>query len=219
MPARGASSLLARNLRTACSAVIAVVFVAACASTPPRHQKNICRVFEQHPDWYDYAMDAEKRWGVPAHILMSFVHFESGFRARAKPPRDWFLFIPLPRDSSAYGYAQAQDFTWDEYVDETGAGWFSDRDNMKDALDFVGWYNRKSHEELGISLWDPKNLYLAYHEGRAGYRSGAWRRKASLVDLAERVDWQAREYGAQLRQCEDQFKCDAWYQFWPFCRK
>jgi hypothetical protein len=219
LPARGALSLLAKNLRIACVAVIAFVLLAACAGTPPRHQKDICRVFEQHPDWYDHAKGAEKRWGVPAHILMSFVHFESGFRAHAKPPRDWLLFIPLPRNSSAYGYAQAQDFTWDEYVDETGAGWFSDRDNMKDALDFVGWYNRKTHEELGISIWDPKNLYLAYHEGRAGYRSGAWRRKPALIDLAERVDWQAREYGAQLRHCEDQFKCDSWYQFWPFCRK
>lgn len=207
-------------LRMVCGAVFIAVLLAACAGTPPRDQKNICRVFEQHPDWYDYAMDAEERWGVPAHILMSFVHFESSFRADAKPPRDWLLWvIPLPRDSSAYGYAQAQDPAWDEYLKATDAGWFSDRDNMKDALDFVGWYNRRSHEELGISIWDPKHLYLAYHEGRAGYRSGAWHGKRDLIDLAERVDWQAREYGAQLRQCEDRFKCDAWYEFWPFCRK
>lgn len=205
--------------RIAWGAVLAAVILSACAGTAPREQQNICRVLDQHPRWYDYAVDAEESWGVPKHILFSFVHFESSFRSNAKPPRDWFLFIPLPRKSSAYGYAQAQDPAWDEYRDETGAGWFSDRDDMKDALDFIGWYNRRSSDELGISLWDPRNLYLAYHEGRAGYRSGAWRSKPQLLDVAERVDRQAREYGAQLRQCEDRFKCDAWYQFWPFCRK
>ena len=210
----------ANNFRTASGAVLIAVMLAACSVTPARDQQNICRVFEQHPDWYDYARDSQKRWGVPPHILMSFAHFESGLRSNARPPRDWFLWVvPLPRQSSAYGYAQAQDPAWNDYMKETGATWFSDRDNMKDALDFIGWYNHKSHEELGISIWDPKNLYLAYHEGRAGYRSGAWRRKPDLIDLAERVDWQAREYGEQLRQCEERFKCDSWYEFWPFCRK
>jgi hypothetical protein len=197
-----------------------ILLLAACSVTPPRDQQNICRVFEQHPDWYDYARNSEERWGVPPHILMSFAHFESGFRSNARPPRDWFLkVVPLPRQSSAYGYAQAQDPAWKDYMKETGATWFSDRDNMKDALDFIGWYNHKSHKELGISIRDPRNLYLAYHEGRAGYRSGAWRRKPDLINLAERVDWRAREYDEQLRQCEDRFKCDSWYQFWPFCRK
>lgn len=210
----------ADNLRLSCGAALAAVLLAACSVTPPRDQQNICRVFEQHPDWYDYAKGAEKRWGVPTHILMSFAHFESGFRSNARPPRDWFLWVvPLPRQSSAYGYAQAQDPAWKDYIKETNATWFSDRDNMKDALDFIGWYNRKSSEELGISLWDPKNLYLAYHEGRAGYRSGAWRRNPDLKNLADRVDRQAREYGAQLSRCEDRFKCDSWHQFWPFCRK
>lgn len=191
-----------------------------CSATPPRDQHNICRVFTQHPDWYDYAMDAEDQWGVPAHILLSFVRFESSFRADAEPPRDWFLWIiPLPRDSSAYGYAQAQDPAWQQYLNETDAGWFTDRDDMEDALDFIGWYNLKSHNLLGISVWDPKNLYLAYHEGWTGYRSGSWRSKPDLIAIAERVDSQAREYGAQLRQCEARFKCDAWYQFWPFCNK
>jgi hypothetical protein len=207
-------------VRLACAVCSTALLFAACSVTPPRDQQNICRVFEQHPDWYDYAKHSEQRWGVPTHILMSFAHFESGFRSNAKPPRDWFLrVVPLPRASSAYGYAQAQDPAWQDYMKETDATWFSDRDNMKDALDFIGWYNRKSHEELGISIHDTKNLYLAYHEGRAGFRSGLWRRKSALINLADRVDSQAQQYGEQLRRCEAQFKCDSWYQFWPFCRK
>ena len=29
---------------------------------------------------------------------------------------------------------------------------------MSDALDFIGWYNYKSHKQLGIGLNNPENL-------------------------------------------------------------
>jgi len=194
------------------------VVLAGCAANPPQDTGNLCSIFREHPDWYDHAMAAEKRWGTPAHVLVAFVHHESSFRHNARPPRDWFLFIPLPRQSSAYGYAQAKDAAWSEYEAERG-GLFTSRRDMKDALDFIGWYNSKSHERLGISYWDPRHLYLAYHEGHAGYRSGRWEKKPDLLRLAGRVDHRAREYGWQLRQCEDEFKCDDLLEFWPFCRK
>lgn len=196
-----------------------LLVLGGCAANPPQDTENLCSIFREQPDWYDYAIAAERRWSTPAHILMAFVRHESTFRHNARPPRDWFLgFIPLSRKSSAYGYAQAKNAVWSEYEDERG-GLFSSRRDMKDALDFVGWYNQKSHERLGISHWDPKHLYLAYHEGHAGYRSGRWKDKSDLVRLADRVDHRAREYGWQLRQCEDEFKCDGLMEIWPFCRK
>ena len=88
---------------------------------------------------------------------------------------------------------------------------------MEDALDFVGWYNNKSNKMLGISKWDAKRLYLAYHEGQGGYKRGTYRNKPELNRIANRVDSTARQYGAQLRRCEDQFKCRGWYQVWPLC--
>jgi hypothetical protein len=88
---------------------------------------------------------------------------------------------------------------------------------MEDALDFIGWYNHLSSESLGISKWDPKQMYLAYHEGRGGYARGSYNSKPEVVQLADRVDWQAREYGAQLLQCEDRFRCRHWYQVGPLC--
>ena len=195
---------------------LAVAVMTGCAAAPPQSQDDLCAIFDQYPGWYDAAKESEERWGTPPHILMSFVKQESAFINDAKPPRNRFLFIPLRRESSAEGYAQAQDEAWDEYQDQNG-GLFRSRSDMKDALDFIGWYNHQSSESLGISKWDPKRLYLAYHEGRGGYARGSYNSKPEVVSTADRVDWQAREYGAQLRQCEDRFRCRHWYQVGPLC--
>lgn len=185
-----------------------------CATAPPRHTEDVCRVFAQHPDWYDAAHHAQEHWGTPINVLMAFVKRESGFREHARPKRPWFLFIPLPRRSSAYGYAQIQDPAWDDYQKANG-GLFKSRADMDDALDFVGWYTDRIHRQLGISKWDAKHLYLAYHEGIGGYRSGHWKHDRHLLRTAEDVAWRAREYGAQLKRCAERFRCRHWYQL--FC--
>lgn len=191
--------------------------LAGCASTPPSRQHDLCAIFEQRPGWYDDARAAEARWGTPVHILMAFVRFESSFREDARPPREYLLaVIPWGRQSSAYGYAQIKDPVWGEYK-EARPGLFRSRRDMTDVLDFVGWYNHHSARRLGISKWDPKHLYLAYHEGRAGYRSGDWRDKPGLLRTAERVDRRAREYGAQMQRCEHRFRCDGLLEIWPWC--
>lgn len=193
-----------------------IVLAAGCASHPPSNQQNLCAVFRQHPEWYDYARESEKRWGTPIQIQMAFVHLESSYRSHAKPPYKWFLFIPLGRESSAKGYGQIQDPAWAEYKKERG-GWFRGRSDMEDVLDFIGWYNDKSSRMLGISKWDPKRLYLAYHEGRGGYRRGTYKHKPQLLRVANGVDRTARDYGAQLKHCEDEFKCRKWYQIGLLC--
>lgn len=198
----------------AIAAVLAAVLFSAV--DPPRRQGDICAIFDQYPQWYDAAKASEQKWGTPPHILMAFVKQESAFRHDARPPRDWYYFIPLARKSSAVGYPQAKDMTWEEYQVETG-GFSKSRANMEDALDFIGWYNHKTHRRLGISKRDPRRMYLAYHEGRGGYSRGTYKSKPKIVRVAQRVDRQAREYGAQLRQCEDRFRCRRWYQVWPFC--
>jgi hypothetical protein len=185
-----------------------------CATAPPRHTDNICQVFHQYPEWYDDAHDAQQRWGTPINVLMAFVNRESSYRQHARPKRHWFLFIPLPRKSSAYGYAQIQDPVWQDYLKANG-GMFKSRSDMDDALDFIGWYTNRIHHQLGISKWDPKHLYLAYHEGIGGYRSGKWRHNQHLLRTADAVAYRARQYGAQLKHCEKQLRCRHWYQL--FC--
>ncbi len=177
-----------------------LLVLGGCATAPPRRTQNICQVFDQYPSWYHDARAAQKRWGTPVNVLMAFVQHESGFKHKARPKRPRFLFIPLPRRSSAYGYAQAQDPVWKEYRKATG-GWFKSRKDMDDSLDFLGWYTDRIHRELGISKWDPRHLYIAYHEGIGGYRRGHWRHDRHLLQVAAAVDHRAREYGAQLRRC------------------
>jgi hypothetical protein len=188
--------------RLACLVVLGIglLTLGGCATAPPRNSQNICRVFDQYPSWYRDARAAQKRWGTPVNVLMAFVQRESGFNRKARPDRPWFLFIPLPRRSSAYGYAQAQDPIWKEYKEANG-GWFKSRQDMDDSLDFIGWYTDRIHRELGISKWDPKHLYIAYHEGIGGYRRGRWRSNRPLLRTAATVDHRAREFGAQLRRC------------------
>tara|TARA_B100001250_G_scaffold273920_1_gene236550 strand:+ start:45 stop:668 length:624 start_codon:yes stop_codon:yes gene_type:complete len=193
-----------------------LVGVTGCANNPPTKQQNICAIFEQNREWYDFAKTSEKKWGTTIPILMSFVRQESSFRSKAKPPYKWLWFIPLGRQSSAKGYAQAQDAVWGEYKYERG-GLFKSRSDMEDALDFIGWYNHKSHTRLGISRDNAKEMYLAYHEGRAGYRRKSYNKKPKLLEISSKVAKIAKTYNNQLKGCEEQFKCRKWYQLWPFC--
>ena len=120
-------------------------------------------------------------------------------------------FIPWKRPSDAYGYAQALDSTWAAYKKDTGRR-FADRDDFGDAIDFVGWYTDQSQKIAGISKWDPYNQYLAYHEGQGGWQRKTYRRKGWLRDTARRVDYRAKEWGAQLARCEDDLDTG----WWPF---
>ena len=198
--------------------VLLLAWVAGCSfsTPPPKRQADLCQVFAQYPDWYDYARKSQQKWGTPVHILMAFVRHESSYRSHARPPRRWLWFIPMGRPSSAKGYAQAQDPVWGEYQAERGR-LFRSRSDMEDALDFIGWYNDGTARELGIARDDAYNLYLAYHEGRGGYRRGTWKKKPEVQGYARRVAETAQSYQAQLERCEEEYRCDSWYQLWPFC--
>ena len=189
-----------RLFRAVAAMAVLAALAAGCASAPPKRQGDLCGIFDQHPSWYKHARKSAKRWGTPVHVLMAFVRHESSFRARAKPPRRKFLGIPLARPSSAKGYAQAQDPVWSEYEAERG-GLLRSRSDMKDALDFIGWYNYKTWRELKVSRSDARRLYLAYHEGRGGYKRGTWKGKPGVQRTAAKVADTARRYESQLRRC------------------
>lgn len=196
-------------------AALCVLLGAGCVTAPPENIENICAIFEDRSRWYKAARESEDRWGTPVHVQMAIIHQESTFEFAAKPPRRKLLgFIPWKRPSNAYGYAQALKSTWRRYRDETGRR-FADRDNFADAIDFVGWYTDMAQDTAGISKWDPYNQYLAYHEGPAGWRrdTHAGTDKRWLRQTARRVDDRAREWGAQLRRCEDDLDDGGWLFF------
>ena len=197
--------------------ITSTILIASCSSTPPNNQGNICRIFAQHPGWFNDAKKSEKKWGTSISILMAFVKQESSYRKNAKPPIRWIAFIPLGRPTSAKGYAQALDPVWKEYKAERGK-FLKSRSDMSDALDFIGWYNYKSHKQLGIGLNNPENLYLAYHEGRGGFSKKSYTKKPKLRKIAKKVARTASQYETQLKQCRKLYECYGLHKFWPFCR-
>ena len=165
----------------------------------PRDVSNICAIFSDNPHWAEAASDARDRWGTPVDVKMAIIWRESTFRAQARPVK-YVMGMPAGYLSSAYGYAQAIDGTWDWYLRDTGRRG-ADRTNFADAIDFVGWYLNKTSEMTGVSLYDATNQYLAYHEGQTGFNRGSWRAKPDVQRAAQQVAMQAVRYRAQAQNC------------------
>ncbi len=192
------------------------LLVSGCATGRPSNIDNICSIFEEKPDWYESAKESYGRWRVPIPIMMAIIYQESSFRADARPPRKWYLgFIPGPRPSTAYGYAQVLETTWEMYIKSTGRRG-TDRDDFDDVIDFVGWYCDMSNQRCGISKRDAYDLYLAHHEGHGGYNDRTYRNKKWLLEAAAKVRDRAKAYSLQLSRCRKQLDRPEKKKFWFF---
>ena len=185
-------------------ASVLLVLLASCGGgkfSAPRDLDNACAIVAERPQYYKAMKATQRKWGVPVHVQMATIHQESKFVGNARTPHQFVLgIIPMGRQSSAYGYSQALDGTWDEYRDAEG-GRRARRDRIDDATDFMGWYMDQSEKRLGIPRSDARNQYLAYHEGRTGYANGSYNSKAWLVDVANKVAARSERYRAQLQSC------------------
>lgn len=185
-------------------ALILLVLVAACGggdNSAPRNLDDACSILSQRPKFARAFKATERRWGVPAHVQMATIYQESKFIANARTPHKYVLgVLPMGRQSSAYGYAQALDATWKGYQKATGR-WSADRDDIFDATDFMGWYMNQTRDRNGISVHDARNQYLAYHEGHTGYSRGTYKNKAWLVRVSGEVASRASRYQRQLASC------------------
>ncbi|TRD15626.1 transglycosylase SLT domain-containing protein [Palleronia caenipelagi] len=186
------------------SAILLALFVASCGGgerEAPRALDDACAIVDERPKYLRAMRKTEKKWGIPIAVQMATIHQESKFVGNARTPLKFTLgVIPMGRQSSAYGYSQALDGTWDEYKEQTGKR-RAKRDDIYDATDFMGWYMDGTTRTLGISRADARNQYLAYHEGRGGYRRGSYRSKSWLVSVADKVATRAIIYDNQLRAC------------------
>ena len=185
-------------------ASVLLVLLASCGGgkfSAPRDLDNACAIVAERPEYYKAMKSTQRKWGVPVSVQMATIHQESKFVGNARTPHQFVLgIIPIGRQSSAYGYSQALDGTWEEYQDAEG-GRRARRDRIGDATDFMGWYMADSERRLGIPRSDARNQYLAYHEGRSGYANGSYNSKAWLLDVANKVAARADRYRAQLQSC------------------
>lgn len=187
-------------------ALILLASIGGCATSPPAQVDNVCSIFREKKGWYDDAREATERWGGDIGTLMAFVHQESRFRAKARPPRRRILWvIPGPRASDSYGYSQALESTWEAYKRSAGR-YRAKRRRFDDSMDFIAWYNHQSFQRNRIPRTDAYRLYLAYHEGHGGFSRGSFRNKPWLLDVARGVEHRAQRYREQLAGCESSLR-------------
>ena len=152
--------------------------------------ENACTIMQERSAWRGAARAASKKWRVPVPVILAVMRQESRFVATAAAGR-----------TSAYGFAQVLDGTWNWYREATRAT-AAKRDNFADSADFIGWYMANTEKRIGLPVDDVASHYLAYHEGHVGYRSFRWESKPALLKIAAKVASIALRYEHQLAACD-----------------
>ena len=173
--------------------------------TPSSSQiADACSLLRDNRQWHEALRDTARNWGAPMGLQLAIIKQESSFKHDARPPRgerQWFGLVEGDYISSAHGYSQALDSTWEMYKAATGK-WGASRNSFRDSSDFIGWYFSSTGKRTGLGQYDYKAHYLAYHEGAGGYLKGAWKSKRWLIDTASRVASQAAQYEQQIARCD-----------------
>jgi len=180
-----------------------LIFSVSCTSIDRIDTGDSCLLFKEKKNWYKSTKNSYDKWGTPISLQLAIINQESSFKQFSKPKRNrLFGLIPGSRPSTAFGYAQVTDPTWDWYKTRTGNANAS-RANFADITDFIGWYTTQSKKMLGISMNDFYNHYLAYHEGQRGWKNKSYNSKKWLLDIAKKVETKTIMYNNQLKNCEN----------------
>ena len=167
----------------------------------PKNQENACSIIKQKKSWRTALKKTERRWGISPGMQLAFIKTESNFKPTARTQRKYFLgLIPSGRISSAYGYSQALDGTWKEYKEST-RNRYHRRSNFAHSTNFIGWYADKTKRLLGISKNNAYLQYLAYHQGQAGFKTGAYKNKKALLKVANKTAFNKKKFDRQLKKC------------------
>ena len=180
-----------------------LVVTSSCSLIPKKKfsQDHACSILDNKLSWKRSVMNTKQKWNVSPGMQLSFILTESNFRPRAKTQKTYLLgFFPTGRLSSAFGYAQAIDSTWETYQKKSGNR-FSSRTSFSDSVDFIGWYANETTRKLNIERSDVFNQYLAYHQGHNGYKRGDYKQKPNLIKIAKKTEKNAIRYNSQLKNC------------------
>jgi len=190
-----------------------LIFTVACSSMNGIDTEDTCIIFEEKKSWYKSTKKSYDAWGVPISLQLAIINQESSFKQFAKPKRKkLFGFIPSYRPSTAFGYAQVTNPTWDWYKSSTG-NINGSRANFQDITDFIGWYTFQTKKMLGIPMNDYYNQYLAYHEGQAGWKKKSFNSKKWLLKVAKNVETKTNIYNSQLKNCESRLNKKGFFGF------
>ena len=189
-------------------ALALVLLAASCgggSGTAPRQLDNACSILAERPGYLNAFRATERKYGVPVHVQMATIYQESKFISDARTPYRYAAgVIPLGRQSSAFGYSQALDGTWDEYLDETGRR-VARRDRIRDATDFMGWYmqSEETQQRIGVPVSDDAQPVsgLSRRAHTAIGAAATTAKKPWLVRVAGEVDQRADMYAVQLPSC------------------
>jgi len=169
------------------------LMVGTMVSVQPAHSasniENACKMMQERSGWYRSAVAASQKWQVPIPPLLAIIRQESRFNATA-----------AARGSSAYGFAQALDGTWNRYRHAAKAH-NAIRTSFADSVNFIAWYMTETRKRPGLPAEDMAGHYLAYREGIAGFRSTRWAEKPRLISIAQKVAQTAWTYEQQLQNC------------------
>lgn len=182
------------------------LFLSGCATIieekRPDNIDNACHILKENKGWNRTLHFIERDWGIEPHVILSVMYQESSFNHRARPVsgRRWFFFNRYK--STARGYSQALDGTWNEYKEQNNKGRFTRRSSFSDSADFMGWYMNRTHRQTRIKKDDTYNLYLAYHEGNGGWTRKTYSQKPWLIETSKRVDQRANRFRDEIQNCD-----------------
>ena len=189
--------------------LLALAVLASCANSIPNNQDDICDILDENPKWVGSLMSAKKKWIADPSTVMAIIRQESSFDSNAAPDREKILgFIPWKRPTTAKGFSQAIEGTWEQYQKETGQN-RAKRSSFDNSVDFIGWYLSKA-SSVKIRNYEVDKLYLAYHEGYGGYKRRSYTEKDWLLDIAKKVKYNAVRYERQIKSCPLKEKKSFW---------
>lgn len=185
---------------------IASIQLSGCAMVleekRPDRIGNACYILKENKGWNRTLHFVEKDWGIESPVILAIMYQESAFDHKARPIAGKKFFFFNDYKSSARGYSQALDGTWDEYKQQNDKGFFTSRSSFSDSADFMGWYLDRTARDTGIRKNDAYNLYLAYHDGNGGWRRGTYRDKPWLMKTARIVQERTNRFRSEINTCD-----------------